>query len=522
MAAKRISQWNPTIAPPSVAPTPVADSTKRRAFLTAEDQVQLIAEDQVPSIPATAVLVFHGIGEEVRFETLSRAASLILKEAKDRGATKFSVEIRPVLKDAAETGLDVRSELNWTESDGTPRQVHVYEAYWAPLTVGKISYTETILFLLASGVNGVRGVFLSGRFGSFRRWLFGEFRDLKTSIGTLPLLAVLMAMIGIFAAIIAWAAYALGVAAKYAASGGREGMVQAANFVFHQAAAPWNKVVELFGKVLSYFVDFPDGPTFLDSVKFQPVLSREHLWQGIAALALWAAVIYFALRMRSLLTQYAGSVAAYISPYKDSKFEDLRNQIQNVGMDAAQLIYDGHKLPFGRIPEYQKVIILGHSLGSLIAYDTLNAMINLESARQTDGAHNSVVDRTRALITFGSPLDKTAFLFRVQLNVRSNRWDRDGELREAMVCAVQPLITKYEDYRFNPGRSPHGPRWINLWSPMDIISGHLDYYDNPAVIQTETKHVANKIDWEAWIPILAHNQYWTKKLLRKTVYDELF
>jgi hypothetical protein len=26
----------------------------------------------------------------------------------------------------------------------------------------------------------------------------------------------------------------------------------------------------------------------------------------------------------------------------------------------------------------------------------------------------------------------------------------------------------------------------------------------------------------AWIPFAAHNQYWTTKLLRKTVYNQLF
>jgi hypothetical protein len=240
------------------------------------------------------------------------------------------------------------------------------------------------------------------------------------------------------------------------------------------------------------------------------------------ALLLWAILIYFAFKARSILTQYAGSLAAYLSPYKDSKFDDLRNQIQQVGLDVANTIYEGCEFSSGRIPAYEKVVILGHSLGSVIAYDTLNAMINLEAAKNAEAAPNSVVDRTRALITFGSPLDKTAFLFRVQLNVGRNRLDKGGELRETMVCAVQPLITDYQKFRFNPAASPHGPKWINLWSPMDIVSGHLDYYDDPAVDKKAPQRVQNKIDPEAWIPIAAHTQYWTNKLLRKTVYDELF
>jgi len=514
MSAKRRSQWNPTIAPPSAAPVPVPDSTALPAHLVGLAPGQTV----LPS----AVLVFHGIGEEVRFETLSRAVSLILTEAKTRGATIDPVVIRSIPNNAAGTGLDVRSELTWTETDGTEREVHVYEAYWAPLTAGKVTYWETISFLAASGWNGLRGAFFSGRALTFKRWLFGDFRTLWASASTLPLLFVLLALIGFFAGAVAIATYSLANAAKQAASGGREGLVLAADSIYHKVVWPWNEAVHIVGKVLSYFIYFPDGPRFLDGVKLQPTLSREYWWQGVVALLLWAALIYAALKARSLLTQYAGSVAAYLSPYKDSKFYELRNQIQQVGLDAANLIYEGFKWPHSRIPEYKKVVILGHSLGSVIAYDTLNAMINLEGARNKAGAANAVVDRTSALITFGSPLDKTAYLFRVQLNIKRNRLDEEGELREAMVCAVQPLITSYDDYRFNAVRRPHGPMWINLWSPMDIISGRLDYYDDPKVAPNEPKHVENLIDPQAWIPIAAHNQYWNKKLLRKTVYNELF
>ncbi|MGD0731046.1 MAG: hypothetical protein ABR956_07265 [Terracidiphilus sp.] len=499
MSAKRHSQWNPTLASPSAAPLPLA----------------------APIVPPSAVLVFHGMGEEVRFETLSRAASLILTEAKDRGAAIDSVVIRSVSKDAAATGLLVRSELSWTEGDGAQRQVHVYEAYWAPLTAGKVTYWETISFLVASGWNGLRGTFFSGKPFTFKRWLFGEFRVLHLSLSTVSLLASLMALIGFFAATVAFAAYSLANAAKLAAAGGREGLVAAVNSIFHKVAGPWNEGVHIAGKLLSYFIYFPDGPTFLNKVKFEPEVSREHLWQAVVALLLWAALIYAALKARSLLTQYAGSLAAYLSPYKDSKFDELRGQIQQVGLDVANLIYEGFKWPDSGIPKYEKVVILGHSLGSVIAYDTLNAMINLDSARNQAGAPNAVVSRTRALITFGSPLDKTAFLFRVQLNVRRNRLDQEGELRETMVCAVQPLIADYKN-RYNPQELPHGPKWLNLWSPMDIISGHLDYYDDPKFAEDTPEHIQNMIDPQAWIPVAAHNQYWTKKLLRRTVYNELF
>jgi len=48
-------------------------------------------------------------------------------------------------------------------------------------------------------------------------------------------------------------------------------------------------------------------------------------------------------------------VAAIFRRTSDSKFEDLRNRIQKIGLDAAQLVYDGHKFASGWIPKYENV-----------------------------------------------------------------------------------------------------------------------------------------------------------------------
>jgi hypothetical protein len=191
------------------------------------------------------------------------------------------------------------------------------------------------------------------------------------------------------------------------------------------------------------------------------------------------------------------------------------------------VVHDGHAFS-DWIPEYERIVYLGHSLGSVIAYDTLNAMINIQAGSRHSGERNPVVHRTRALITFGSPLDKTAFLFRVQLKLKwwqLNAWrhalDNQGLLRETMVSAVQPLITSYEDFRFI--QSPmRGINWINVWSSRDIISGSLDYYDDPKEPQNSLRHVQNLVDPDAWIPLAAHIQYWSKPTLRRVLYDELF
>jgi hypothetical protein len=150
------------------------------------------------------------------------------------------------------------------------------------------------------------------------------------------------------------------------------------------------------------------------------------------------------------------------------------------------------------------VVLVGHSLGSVVTYDVLNGLINEDELHRTStGPPQRVAERTRMLLTFGSPLDKTAFLFASQTH-------RLKEGREALATTVQPLI---QDYAFRH------LRWVNIYSPWDIISGALNYYD------THNKPVPpgvdNRADPEATTLLAAHVEYWTNPLLRNILVAEL-
>jgi hypothetical protein len=151
---------------------------------------------------------------------------------------------------------------------------------------------------------------------------------------------------------------------------------------------------------------------------------------------------------------------------------------------------------------YDHVIVLGHSLGSVIAYDALNRLIHEDRvAVGADALH--IVDRTPLFLTFGSPLDKTAFIFGAQGHGTT-------EARESLAASVQPLIQSY-DYR------PES--WINIYSPWDIISGYLDLYDLPEA--SDPKRVTNVKDPEATTLLIAHTEYWNDGLLVRTLYGAL-
>jgi pimeloyl-ACP methyl ester carboxylesterase len=165
--------------------------------------------------------------------------------------------------------------------------------------------------------------------------------------------------------------------------------------------------------------------------------------------------------------EYVGDVAIYVSSFKVSRFEETRTKIQETVFSIVRQIYSSRT---ASADTYDRVVLVGHSLGSVIAYDALNAAISWDLAEQDDKM--GVVRRTHRLITFGSPLDKTAFLFRTQ--VSGPRF-----LREALAAQKQPLILSYPDFR--PKRAF---RWVNIYSRADIISGRLAYYRGPARVDS--------------------------------------
>ena len=104
-------------------------------------------------------------------------------------------------------------------------------------------------------------------------------------------------------------------------------------------------------------------------------------------------------------------------------------------------------------------------------------------------------------LKFGSPLDKTAFIFGAQ--------GAGTEAREALAASVQPLISDAQVR----------PRWVNIYSTWDIISGSLDYYDLP---DRSNRHpVENIKDPKATTLLAAHVEYWRNEKLFEALIEAL-
>ena len=72
-----------------------------------------------------------------------------------------------------------------------------------------------------------------------------------------------------------------------------------------------------------------------------------------------------------------------------------------------------------------------------------------------------------------------------------------------------------QDYALRPFR------WVNIYSPKDIISGVLDFYDRPAPAQPQPgeRVVENEEDPTADRPVQAHVQYWGGTLVFERLHE---
>ncbi|HKQ58269.1 MAG TPA: hypothetical protein VJY35_10420, partial [Candidatus Eisenbacteria bacterium] len=444
-----------------------------------------------------------------------------------------------------------RAEVRVTTALGRPRDVHLYECYWAPVTEGKVTTAEALWFLVGSGFRGMQHC-------EFRRWWFERYlfeRPIRFDIpkhvllqfvAALTLIGSLLVINAIMVTVLAsrtlaggggrWPSDALladltcdlflGLAAMGASVAGAMLLPEAVRRWFRRTPSDrprrlpdwvtglsWALMVGALASIVAIAWTLvahawhhmsPGEPRQVHVWPLEAVFagfgSGPWTWyQWVIVLATWAGGGVVNWQVRRFLLQYVGDVAAYVSSHTVSRFNEVRDQIQARSLEIARAVYRA-PAPSGEGFLYPGVVMVGHSLGSVVAYDALNALLVDESLSDRP---LSVAERTRMLLTFGSPLDKTAFIYRAQQL-------RPTGAREALAAARQPMIL---DYRRRPAR------WVNLHSRHDWISGSLQYYDDTDQREERDRWVENLEDPEATTPLAAHVEYWHGRLLADRLYE---
>lgn len=476
-----------------------------------------------------AVLIIHGMGQQTRLSTLGDFSRGLVAALRHRNPTSGEGDGPQPRSEMALLDELAVERLVLEIPGSVPREVHLYEAWWAPLTEGTVHLRDVLSFLLRTGWRTLR-------YGSthFDRWMFGAWRSFRIPGGSLLavgatlaliLAGILLAIIGVAMALVtllpglglAWPAASrhpeltttlLGLLLVMSAAGG-----------LGVLAARWRsaatRVLSIGSAAVAGAVVIAGTGAMLwqtmaaESHHLFPFLAGRWLMTPWAVLP-WGIFLVVALLVRRLLVQYVGDIVVYLEAHRVDRFADLRSRIGRVVTDAARRVY-GARSGSGSEGDflYEDVIIAGHSLGSVLGYDVLNRLINLDALRSNHCPKErlDVARRTRLLLTFGSPLDKTAWLFRMHSR-------RHADAREALAALTQPLIVD---------RTVRPP-WVNIHSPQDPISGRLDFYDPPPGDDGPPvggRPVTNRIDEGAWMPVASHGQYWRTRAVFDTVLDAL-
>ena len=205
--------------------------------------------------------------------------------------------------------------------------------------------------------------------------------------------------------------------------------------------------------------------------------------------------------LRPVIVGYIGDIAIYTTVDEKSRFFEVRRKI----LAESQLLIES--LLTEEI--YNRIIIVGHSLGSVIAYDTLNSLnlrANLPNSRPLP------LEKIKGLITFGSPLDKIAFFFREHAS-------REQYVRRQIMEQLHSFRTKKFDFEANLAvvnstitSILKGIKWVNYYDMLDPVSGHLDFYD-----VDENKELLMHSEWG-----VAHTAYWEHEPMYEEIAKKYF
>src|SRR2546422_339150 len=129
------------------------------------------------AIGKAAVFVVHGMGQQIQFQTLDDVAEGLRAANVRRGGGPTP---RPGVR-AVAVGDErpQRIELTLTDGDRRTREVHIYEAYWSPITEGEVTLRDVMRFLFNAGVDGWRH-----SFDPFRRYVAGSLHEFPTPVRT--------------------------------------------------------------------------------------------------------------------------------------------------------------------------------------------------------------------------------------------------------------------------------------------------------------------------------------------------
>jgi hypothetical protein len=462
-----------------------------------------------------AILVVHGIGEQNPYETLDAFARGLAREV---GVQAGLLEHRVFWRDG-QVHSALRLPLPRPTGRAQATTLDLYEHYWAGQVERKIGLRQVLAWIARTSIRplwhwGQQPALLFKEQGALRHRLWIFTREVLRAV---LLVAVAGSILSAFlyaagsaqdvanAGRAAWAAiraiehpvwglvfFALLLFAALIAAGGisllrQLGRPQA--WVNPETSRWWAAAsfagaaaLVLLALGVYWWVGL-DLPATLAALRV--VLRPRAVWLPLLAAG-------FTLVLRRILITYVGDIALYVTADEKSGFFRTREVVLSGATRRLRALLDD--------PDYEAVYLAGHSLGSVIAYDAINRLAREVRAQGAEGEEKldqRHFDKLKGLLTFGSPLDKVYYFFRTAVK-------QDQVIRAQLLSSLHGFRQvasgrDYGDFRFREYRipEPNDFHWLNVYAPLDPVSGHLDFY---RVTVQHSRRYGN--------PLGAHLQYW--------------
>jgi hypothetical protein len=432
----------------------------------------LTAQESGEKRQRVVVVAFHGMGVHLPTAALQDALVQLGKVVNPDQSAQIDLKTRPYVTDTGQ----LITEVNFSHGN---RDFVVTEAYYSPYFKGKANAWDVILFLIRAG----SGSLLEKQ--NLRRSIFGTVQEYPAAPNTRRnlriALSVVLGIVGlnlIFVDYITkmWRGEVIpspmnqvatvglslvlvlvglfGWLVKQSLKNPRLAPVGYRAFIAAMLSIPITAALSLLNNKIGFQIHIPE------------------VW--LTGWAILAGVVFMGLsaKIRSFLEDYGGDVVAYVLGYSSSKFFTPRQEVaRRIDLVFEKTIKKG----------CDHLIVIAHSLGTVVSYDGINRYF-LDSDNQAKVGKVSYV-------TYGSPLDKIAYLF------RSESGDAN-DLGNDLIASRQPLINDLEFRK--------KVKWVNVYAEFDIVAGPLDFFDSkryPELNIVQVKDTRNAA------PIASHTQY---------------
>lgn len=436
----------------------------------------------------TAVVVVHGVCPHPRYEIQDEFAAGLCDELNARrhlGASWNMGVQWPTISGGEPAADKVRASALRVYADAGQDTFDVFEGYWSPIDKNQTTPFKVLSWLLRSlfaPLNGYARIWASPW-----KTLF----DIGYLSCALLLVAVALSAC-VFFLYRSWSSYAGLAGTPFGANifGWRSLVVLTLAIVGSYTG--WNFVFSMVMTVLrmlrhevterthwrAYFLAGLLVVTMLSflaiDVWFPLKLPPDPVYGAWPALYLASAA--GALKAAIALTQgflvnFLGDVQIYCTQDENARFFELREKIRTaVESVILQVMND---------PQYDRIFIAAHSLGSTIAMDSL---IHIHEIAEESAEFSPLWRRLRGLITFGTALEKTRFFFDVRnpsFSASYSAWRDDvyGHL-----FTDSPAVLRSD----NRGEDAVGIYWSNYWYFHDLVANEIASYRSTVAAGTST------------------------------------